>query len=107
MPSKGVRAERDGAEPIDFETFTIANDNAQTLVRVPDGNGQVLVGALIECQTFGVRYRVDGGNASQTSGHTYLPGQTDYLNAQEIRKFSFANATAGQNGVLVVTYYRG
>lgn len=101
MPSKGVRVGRDMATPYAYEELTVTGA-AQGLASIPSDG--VLAGGWIEVETNPIRIRVDGVAPTAAIGHLYNPGQTDYLNAQELRSLR-AIPVAG-DGLLRVTYYK-
>lgn len=83
-------------------TATIAGGTATAV----DGNGKTRdpVGIFFSCETYAIRYAFKG-TASQTLGHLLLPNQSIYHTGEgkEIINMTYANDTAGENGVLQVT----
>ena len=104
MPSKGIRASRDGATPFAFEELTVSGA-VIPLAQLPGLGEGVLVGGWIEVESQPIRIRVDSGAPTSSVGHLYNPGQSDYLNAQELRALRAIRTTAS-DGLLRVTYYR-
>jgi hypothetical protein len=102
VPSKGLRSERDSGVPVGFQALTVST-NAVALT-IPAG---MVTYAWIEVQDQPIRVRVDGTAPTATVGHYYVPGQTDVLNEQELRRLqAIRDTAAGSDATLLITYYK-
>lgn len=101
MPSKGIRAHRDGAVPVGFQSLTVTGAQAVSPT-IPAGRSLVS-GAWMEVQNNSVRTRMDGQAPTTTIGHFYVAGQSEYLNEQELKGLQLI--APGSDSTVVFTFY--
>lgn len=82
-----------------------------TAANIVGAAGQNAVGALVTCETYDVRYTLDGtndptGSGGANFGHVLPAGGGILLDSpDQVQNFSFCNKTAGENGVLHISSF--
>lgn len=92
-------------------TFQItASDTAKALVHADnlngllDAEGKLYTSCLITCETFNIKFTFNSTPVSSGLGHILYVGQSLTIdNPKALRDLKYINATAGSNGVLMVT----
>ena len=107
MPTKGIRVQRDPAIPTVFEELTVGaiTPAVPATDLTPTGPLGVFVGTIHEnTGNIPVRYRVDDGSPTTTSGHRLMPGAAEYMNEHEMRRVQYI-AESGET-TITMTHYR-